>query len=91
MKEYIKGQYRKSIYTGENGFTIGIFKIKETNDEQMKLYINKSITFTVYFADLNDDDIYCFYGKTVEHPRYGIQFEVESYERIKPDDVDGIV
>ena len=42
-------------------------------------------------AELNEDDMYLFYGKTVDHPRYGIQFEVTNYERLKPDDVDGLV
>jgi len=91
MDTYIKGNYRKTIFRSDKGYVIGLFKLKETNDEDMKLYINKSITFTGYFAELNEDDIYCFYGKTVEHPRYGIQFDVSNYERIKPDDVDGLV
>lgn len=91
MDKYIKGNYRKTIFRSDKGYVIGLFKLKETNDEEMKLYINKSITFTGYFAELNEDDIYCFYGKTVEHPKYGIQFDVTNYERIKPNDVDGLV
>ena len=91
MDTYIKGNYKRTIFKSDKGYVIGLFKIKETNDEQMRLYVNKSVTFTGYFAELNEDDIYCFYGKTVEHPRYGIQFEVDNYERIKPDDVDGLV
>ena len=91
METYIKGNYKRTIFRSDKGYVIGLFKIKETNDEEMSLYVNKTITFTGYFAELNEDDIYCFYGKTVEHPRYGIQFEVSNYERIKPDDVDGLV
>ena len=91
MKEYIKGHYRKSIYTGENGFTIGIFKIKETNIDELTVFVDKTITFTGYFADINTDDMYIFYGETVEHPKYGFQFQVTEYERVKPEDKEGIV
>lgn len=91
MKEYIKGQYRKSIFTGENGFTIGIFKIKETNCEELKIFIDKTITFTGYFADINTDDMYIFYGEPIDHPKYGFQYQVTEYERVKPEDKEGIV
>ena len=46
METYIKGNYKRSIYTSDNGFVIGIFKIKETNEENLKEFINKTITFT---------------------------------------------
>ena len=91
MKECIKGQYRKSIFTGENGFTIGIFKVKETNCEELKDFIDKTITFTGYFADINTDDMYIFYGEPVEHPKYGFQYQVTEYERVKPEDKEGII
>jgi exodeoxyribonuclease V alpha subunit len=91
MEEYIKGNYKKTIYSNESGYTIGLFKIKETNIEDLKIYINKTITFTGYFYDLNIDDIYCFYGTLIDHPKYGIQFNTVSYERLTPDDEDGLV
>ena len=91
MKLYIKGNYRKTIFSSSKGYVIGLFKVRETNDEEMNLYINKSVTFTGYFHELNEDDMYCFYGETVDHPKYGIQFQVSDYERLKPEDEDGLV
>ena len=88
---YIKGNYRKSIFESEKGYVIGLFKIKETDNEELKMYINKIITFTGYFDKLNIDDLYCFKGDIVEHPKYGLQFNVSEYERLKPDDEDGLV
>ena len=35
MKGYIKGQYRKSIFTTDNGYIIGIFKVIETDIEDI--------------------------------------------------------
>jgi len=90
-KIYIKGNYKRSIFTSNNGYVIGLFKVKDTNDEELEIYINKTITFTGYFAELNEDDLYIFYGELIEHPKYGTQFQVTEYERVKPDDKDGIV
>lgn len=91
MKKYVKGIYKKSIFQSEKGYTIGIFKIKETNDEELDIYENKTITFTGYFADLKEDDNYIFYGELINHPKYGYQYQVSEYERLKPNDIDGIV
>ncbi len=91
MKTFIKGNYRKSIFKSDQGYTIGLFKIRDTNIESIKEFINKTITFTGYFHDLNEDDIYHFYGEVVNHPKYGTQFQVSEYERLIPDDEDGII
>lgn len=91
MKPYIKGNYRKSIFKSDKGYVIGLFKVRETNDENMKDFVNRTITFTGYFHELNEDDIYIFYGEEVNHPRYGFQFQVSEYERVKPEDKDGVI
>lgn len=91
MKTYIKGIYKKSIFTSDKGYVIGLFRMRDTNDEEMKIYINKTITFTGYFHELTEEDTYLFYGELVEHPRYGYQYQVETYERVKPEDKDGII
>ena len=90
MKKYIKGTYRKSIYNSAN-YYIGLFKVRETNDELLEDYVNKTITFTGYFLDLSEDDNYYFYGELVNHPKYGIQYQVTEYERVKPEDKSGII
>lgn len=91
MDIYIKGNYRKSIYTSENGYTIGIFKVIETNSTDIDIYVDRTITFTGFFHELNEIDTYIFYGKLVEHNKYGEQFQVEKYERVLREDKNGIV
>ena len=91
MKNYIKGNFRKSIFKNEKSYVIGLFKIRETNDLKMQEYLNKTITFTGYFHDLNEDDTYLFYGEEMTHPRYGFQYQVSEYERLKPAGKDGII
>ena len=90
MKGYIKGQYRKSIFTGDTGYNIGIFKVMETDIDEVEIYINRTITFTGYFHELNDIDTYIFYGDLIIHPKYGDQFQVDHYERCKPVEKDAI-
>lgn len=88
--DYIKGNYKQSIYENDN-FVIGLFKVVDTNIEQMKDFINKTITFKGTFDCLNHNELYFFYGHGVKHPKYGFQFDVDSYERIKPEGKDGII
>ena len=91
MSTYIKGNYRKSIFKSETGYHIGIFKVKETNSDDLNIYVDRTITFTGYFHELNEIDTYKFYGNLVEHERYGEQFQVESYERCMPEEKDSII
>lgn len=88
---YIKGNYRKSIYTSAQGYHIGLFKVTDTDDEKLADYIDRVITFTGYFHELNDMDTYLFYGKLVNHQKYGEQFQVDSYERCKPEERNSII
>ena len=88
---YIKGSYSRSIYENGAGYYIGLFKVKETNSDVLSEYVGKTITFTGYFHELNDTDTYMFYGKLVNHPKYGEQFQVDSYERCKPEEKDSII
>lgn len=91
MEHYIKGQFRRSIFTTEAGYCVGIMKVKETDDDKMVDYVGRAITFTGYFHDLNTEDTYLFYGNLVFHERYGDQFQVTRYERVLPEEKDGIV
>ena len=91
MKNFIKGKFSRSIYENESGYRIGIFKVYDTSDENLSDYVGKSITFTGYFHELNMTDTYLFYGKKIVHTKYGEQFQVENYERCKPEEKDSIV
>ena len=77
MKTFIKGNYRKSIYENGTGYVIGLFRVSDTNDETLSDYIGRTITFTGYFHELNEQDTYIFYGEKVIHNKYGEQFKVD--------------
>ena len=91
MATYIKGQFRKCIYQNASGYTIGLFRVQDVSDESLADYLDRTITFTGYFHELNDIDTYMFYGKLVSHEKYGEQFQVDNYERCKPEEKDSII
>ncbi len=91
MDKYIKGHYRRSIYSSETGYIVGIFKVSETNNNELDDYIDRTITFTGHFHELNENDTYIFYGTLEEHSKYGDQFVVTAYERCQPETKDALV
>lgn len=91
MQEFVKGIFKNTIYRGDKGYIIGLLKVIETDIDEMKSHINKLITFTGTFAELNENAKYIMYGDIVEHPKYGFQYSVKSYESVKPEGKDGII
>ena len=86
----IKGRFRSSIFEGNNGYKVGLFKVK-WSDSELEDIINKTITFSGYFANINNEEDYLLIGEYINHPKYGYQFQVSSYERIEPETSDAII
>ncbi len=82
----VKGEVRSLFYKGNNGFTVGVLKVKDTDSNELNDYINKTITFSGSFVDLNEDFDYVFYCDLVNHPKYGTQLKVDNYEKLLPED-----
>ena len=78
---YIKGKYIKTIYSNQdNGYVVGVLKIKETDLDLLE----KSIYFTGSFYDLRLKNNYTMNGELINHAKYGLQFSVSSYEVLLP-------
>ena len=88
--QYVKGKFRTNIYDSVSGYKVGLFKVKESCSELEDL-INKTITFSGYFTDLNTEDYYIFNGEYTNHPKYGYQFQVSSYKREEPVGRDAVI
>ncbi len=91
MKDYIKGIFKKIIYKSDQNYIIGLFRIKDSNDSKMEDFIGTTITFTGYFHELTIDEKYIFYGELINNPKYGMQYKVNEYERVKPEGKDAII
>lgn len=91
MKKYIKGIFKKVIFKSDQNYIIGLFKVKDTNSSDLEDFVLETITFTGYFHELTVDEKYIFYGDMVDNPKYGLQFKVDEYQRVKPEGKDAII
>jgi exodeoxyribonuclease V alpha subunit len=92
MDKYVIGNVRKVIFESNAGlYKVGILKLRETNIEELNDYVNRTITFTGNFNEINKEIDYKFYGEVLNHSKYGLQFNVSTYEINSLDTLDGIV
>lgn len=86
---YIKGIFIQDIYTNQsNGYTVGLLRVKESDCSSE---VNKVVTFTGTFDELKYKTTYKMDGEFVEHPKYGHQFLVDTYEIILPTEEEEII
>lgn len=87
---YIKGKYSTEIYANkDNGYTVGVLKIIETDVTELK---NKATVYFVgTFIDLKKGRNYKMNGELILHKKYGLQFNVETYENLIPEKKDELV
>ena len=80
----ITGKIGTIIFRSEsNSFTVAKFRLYELTE--------KDITITGYFPALVKDVLYSLVGEYKEHPRFGMQFIVQSARRILPTDESSVV
>lgn len=89
---YIKGKLKKLIfYNEDNGYVVGLFRVKETNEKDMEEYLNKTITVTGNFTDVKIDINMTLYGALKNNERFGRQYVIDTYEIEKPTTKDAII
>lgn len=85
---FIKGEILFTIFENEaEHFSIAKLKVNDTNE----LFDEKEIVAKGYFANLQEGSTYFFYGKLIQHPKFGTQYEVESFETFVPATEDGLI
>lgn len=78
---YIKGKLKKIIFhNNDSGYVVALFRVHETNDPIMQDKINKSVTVTGVFTDVNIDINMTLYGNYINNERFGMQYAVIKYE-----------
>lgn len=86
--QFVLGRPVVSIFHNpQNLFTIAKVKIHQTNTS----YADKEIIVSGYFPELSMEEEYRFTGAVKNHPRYGIQFQVETFTKEVPETEQGIV
>ncbi len=89
--QQIEGKIKHVIFHGDSGFLVAVFKVKDTKEENLKMFLNKSMTITGLLIDVNTEDTYILYGNYIEHERYGMQFSFQNYEKKIPEGKDGVL
>lgn len=80
---FIKGSLYKEIYRNEiNSYMVGLFKVKESGIDDFETGDIINITGTL--PKLSDKKEYILYGNVVNHPKYGIQFNVDGFNICVP-------
>lgn len=80
----LNGKITYVLYHNEDNFyTVAKFQINDENE--------RIITITGNFVDIIPEILYNIYGNYIEHPKYGMQFQVVSYDKPMPDEKEGIV
>lgn len=88
QKNFIKGEMIHTIFENkQEHFSIAKIKVLETNQELSE----KEIVVKGYFRRLDPGETYEFYGRMVEHKRFGRQFQVDSYQRFLPESKEGVI
>ncbi|TAA66863.1 SF1B family DNA helicase RecD2 [Planococcus salinarum] len=86
--QFVLGRPVVSIFHNpQNLFTIAKVKIQQTNTS----YTEKEIIVSGYFPELSMEEEYRFTGAVKNHPRYGIQFQVETFSKEVPETEQGII
>lgn len=89
---YIKGKLKRIIFrNNDNGYVVALFRVKETNDDMVKDKVNKTITITGIFTDANLDIPMTLYGNYNNNEKFGMQYNVSSYEVDLPTTKDAII
>ncbi|SOC36385.1 SF1B family DNA helicase RecD2 [Ureibacillus acetophenoni] len=87
-KLFVLGRPIVSIFHNpSNMYSITRVKIQETNLQ----FDEKEIIVVGYFPNLSEEDLYRFTGVLKNHPKYGQQFQAETFEKEVPATEQGVV
>lgn len=85
---YIKGELLYTIFHNESEhFSIAKIKLLDTNED----YKEKDVVAKGYFSNLQEQTTYTFYGTFEKHAKFGLQYQVSSYQTFIPDTSDGLI
>lgn len=85
---YIKGTLETIYFQNDsNYYKVILVTIEETNTD----LVADQIVVTGTFGQIHQETTYTFFGKVVEHAKYGLQFQSEKYEQDKLTSKKGLI
>lgn len=87
-KAFIVGTIQAIFFENPSNFyKVVLVNVTDTNTD----YLEKEIVVTGSFGQVQEEEPYRFFGHFVDHPRYGRQFQVDSYQQERPTSASGVV
>ncbi|HET7578006.1 MAG TPA: ATP-dependent RecD-like DNA helicase [Bacillales bacterium] len=87
-QNYIKGVPIRMVFRNEdNYYSVVRIRVEETNETVKE----KEITVKGYFPQLYLQEPYVFFGSFKDHPKYGLQYDVEQLRKDLPQTKQGMV
>lgn len=87
-EDYVVGEVKATFFFNETNFyRVMSVAIDETNT----MYSEKEIVMTGNFPTIQEGTTYHFNGKLVDHAKYGVQFQVNSYEAKRITSKEGLI
>ena len=71
----------------QNLYTVLRIRVEETNEN----YEDKEAVITGYFPKIHEHETYIFYGEMKDHPKFGLQFQVDHFRKDIPQTKQGVV
>ncbi|MBO9130458.1 ATP-dependent RecD-like DNA helicase [Bacillus sp. 165] len=88
QQKYIKAQALHTIFHNEeNLYSVVRMKIIETNENHNE----KEIIVTGHFPRIHEEEVFTLYGCFKDHPRYGVQYHIESFKKEMPQTKNGLI
>ncbi|MED1561853.1 hypothetical protein AJ85_11310 [Alkalihalobacillus alcalophilus ATCC 27647 = CGMCC 1.3604] len=85
---YIKGEVVHIVFQNEeNYYTVALVRVRATNED----YKEKKITVVGLLPQLEPGEVYFFHGQMSKHPRFGHQYQIESFRRDLPQTKNGVI
>lgn len=85
---YIVGGVKAIFFQNPSNFyKVLLIQVTETNSD----YKEQEVVVTGNFGQIQEEEVYRFYGKLVDHPKFGMQFTSSRYHQEKPTSAEGII
>lgn len=86
-EKFIQGRPIVTIFHNvENLYSVIRIRVEETNEQ----YEEREAVVTGHFPKIHEEESYIFYGKFVDHPRFGLQFQTKHFKKVMPQTKQGV-
>ncbi|MFC0561863.1 SF1B family DNA helicase RecD2 [Halalkalibacter alkalisediminis] len=85
---FIKGNVIHIVFRNEENFyTVALIRVQQTNEDLKE----KKLTVVGVLPKLEQEETFLFFGQIMDHPKFGVQYQVEQFRRDLPQTKHGII